>query len=58
MESEPWGGSWDDILNIIKIAKIYHIPIIPIKAGDIYRLLNFRTKFPLKNQPNSPKLNR
>ncbi len=38
MESEPWGGSWDDILNIIKVAKMYHIPIVPIKAGDIYRL--------------------
>ena len=38
MESEWWGGHWKDILYIQEVAKKYHVPIIPIKAGDIYKL--------------------
>ncbi len=36
VESEPGGGRWRYILDILNAAKKYHVPIIPIKAGDKY----------------------
>jgi len=36
IESEPWSGRWRYILDILNAAKKYHVPIIPIKAGDKY----------------------
>jgi len=36
IDSEPGAGRWRYILDILHVAKEYHIPIIPIKARDKY----------------------
>lgn len=37
MEREWWGGKYSDLISIIESAKKHHIPIYPVKQGDMFR---------------------
>ena len=38
MEQEPWGGKYEELEVIRSLAKARHIPLLPIKMGDRYKI--------------------